>query len=116
MIGMDANTGKMLDGTAHLAQSVGKILTTPLSRRTMRRPFGSLLFDLVDRPLNAANIMLMRAATAVALREWEPRLSIAKIGVSGSFADGSFTISIAGKRTDVPEPNSQVTLSIPISR
>ncbi|GAB7553133.1 GPW/gp25 family protein [Novosphingobium sp. 11B] len=116
MIGMDANTGKQLDGTAHLAQSVGKILTTPLSRRAMRRPFGSILFDLIDRPMNAANVMLMRAATAVAIRDWEPRLSIAKIDVSGTFADGSLTISIAGKRTDVPEPNAQVTLSIPITR
>lgn len=115
MIGMNATTGTALDGTAHLAQSIGKILCTPLGTRPMRRDFGSLLFELIDRPINAANVMLLRAATAVALRRWEPRLSIAKIDVTGTFADGSLTISIAGKRTDVAEPNAQVTLSIPIT-
>lgn len=116
MIGMDARTGKPLDGTAHLAQSVGRILCTPLGTRKMRRDFGSALFDLIDHPANAANAMLMRAATALALRKWEPRLSIAKIGVSGTFADGSLVISIAGRRTDVAAPVSPASLSIPISR
>ncbi|WP_245892277.1 GPW/gp25 family protein [Novosphingobium guangzhouense] len=111
---MNATTGQQLDGTAHLAQSIGKILTTPLGSRQMREEFGSALFHLIDFPANAANVMLMRAATALAIRKWEPRLSIAKIGVAGSFADGTLSISIAGKRTDVAEPNAQVTLSIPI--
>lgn len=115
MIGMNASTGKQLDGTAHLAQSVGKILCTPLGSRIRYRDFGSALFHLIDFPANAANVMLLRAATALALRKWEPRLSIAKIGVSGTFADGTLTISIAGKRTDVAAPNTQVSLSIPIS-
>jgi phage baseplate assembly protein W len=116
MIGMDASTGKQLDGTAHLAQSIGKILRTPLGTRVMRRDFGSALFELIDFPANAANAMLIRAATALALRKWEPRLSIAKIGVSGALADGTLVISIAGRRTDVAPPAAQVSLSIPISR
>ena len=115
MNGMDATTGKAIDGTAHLAQSIGKILCTPLGTRVMRRDYGSLLFDLIDRPINAATVMLLRAATAVALRQWEPRIAIAKIDVSGSFAAGNLTISIAGKRTDVAQPNAQVALSIPIA-
>ncbi|KQM21939.1 GPW/gp25 family protein [Novosphingobium sp. Leaf2] len=115
MIGMNATTGKQIDGTAHLAQSIGKILCTPLGTRIRYRDFGSLLFELIDRPINAATIMLMRAATAVAIRQWEPRIAIGKIGVAGTFADGNLTISIAGKRTDVPAPNAQVTLSIPIA-
>lgn len=115
MIGMNDTTGKTLDGTAHLEQSIGKILGTPLGTRTMRRDFGSMLFDLIDRPINAATVMLLRAATAVALRQWEPRIAISKVGVSGTFAAGNLTISISGKRTDVAGPNSKVTLSIPIA-
>jgi phage baseplate assembly protein W len=115
MIGMNATTGKQLEGTAHLAQSIGKILCTPLGTRIMRRDFGSLLFDLIDRPINAATVMLLRAATAVAIRQWEPRISIAKIDISGSFAAGNLAIAISGKRTDVAAPNAQVTLSIPIA-
>ncbi len=114
MLGMDATTGKALDGTAHLAQSIGKILSTPLGTRVMRRDFGSLLFQLIDFPANAANVMLIRAATALAVRRWEPRIAIARIDVSGSFADGTLSIAIAGKRTDVPKPSAQVSLSIPI--
>jgi len=115
MIGMDATTGKAIDGTKHLAQSIGKILSTPRGTRPMRRDFGSDLFDLIDRPINAANLMLMRAATAVALRQWEPRILIAQIGIAGTFAEGTLTISIAGKRTDVAAPGAKVTLSIPIA-
>jgi len=114
MLGMDATTGRPLDGTAHLAQSIGKILCTPLGTRVMRRDFGSLLFKLIDSPANSANVMLIRAATALAIRIWEPRLAVARISVSGTFADGDLTISIAGKRTDLPGPSAQVTLSIPI--
>lgn len=115
MIGMNATTGKALDGTAHLAQSMGKILSTRLGTRVMRRDFGSDVPNLIDYPANAAGVMLLRAATALALRRWEPRIAVAKIGVAGTFADGNLTISIAGKRTDVAEPNAQVTLSIPIA-
>jgi len=114
MIGMDATTGKALDGTAHLAQSIGKILSTRLGTRIMRRDFGSDLPNLIDFPANAAGVMLIRAASAVALRQWEPRLAVGKIGVSGTFANGDLTISIAGRRTDVAAPIAQVSLSIPI--
>lgn len=116
MNGMDATTGKAIDGLEHLRQSVARILTTPLNRRSMRREFGSQLFDLIDRPASPANVMLMRAATALALKLWEPRLAVGKIGVSGTFADGTLTISIAGRRTDVPAQNAQVNLSIPYTR
>ena len=114
MLGMDATTGRPLDGTAHLAQSIGKILCTPLGTRTMRRDFGSLLFKLIDFPSNPANVMLIRAASALAIRRWETRIAIARIGVTGTFADGNLTIAIAGKRTDVPAPSAEVALSIPI--
>lgn len=116
MNGIDATTGKAISGTAHLAQSVGDILGTPLGTRSMRRDYGSLLFDIIDRPINAAMPMLLRAATAVALRQWEPRLALSKVMLSGTPADGSLVIHIAGKRTDVPTSNAQVALSIPIAR
>ena len=62
MSGMDRNTGRTLDGDAHLAQSIGDILTTPLGSRVMRRDYGSMLFELIDQPLNAANRLLVFAA------------------------------------------------------
>jgi hypothetical protein len=56
MIGMDAVTGKPMYDTAHLSQSIGDILSTPIGSRVMRRDYGSALFELVDAPGNALTI------------------------------------------------------------
>lgn len=113
MNGMNATTGRAIDGTAHLAQSITDILGTPLGSRVMRRDYGSLLFDLIDQPMNAAVQMLLRAATAIAIRRWEPRIKVTKVSLSGTIADGTLVITIAGNRTDLPAANARVTLSIP---
>jgi phage baseplate assembly protein W len=116
MRGMDRTTGKPIDGNAHLAQSVGDILTTPIGQRVMLRDYGSLLFELVDQPLNGATRLLAFAATAMALRRWEPRLRLRRVGLQGSEASlGSAVITIEADRTDLPAPKSRVTLSIPLS-
>lgn len=114
MNGMNATTGQAIDGAQHLAQSIADILGTPIGTRTMRREYGSLLFDLIDQPLNAATAMLLRAATAVALRRWEPRLKLSKIALSGTPAQGSLVITLSGTRTDLPAPTARTTLAIPL--
>lgn len=52
MRGMDAKTGKVLEGIDHLKQSIIDILTTPVNSRIMRRSYGSRLLELVDKPIN----------------------------------------------------------------
>ncbi len=52
MKGMDAKTGKTLEGIEHLKQSIIDILTTPVNSRIMRRDYGSRLFELVDKPIS----------------------------------------------------------------
>ena len=52
MRGMDRNTGRALEGIAHLRQSIRDILTTPIGSRVMRWEYGSRLFRLVDAPLS----------------------------------------------------------------
>lgn len=114
MAGMSATTGKPLSGNAHLAQSIASILSTPLGSRVMRRDYGSLLFDLLDQPINAALPMLLRAATAGALRRWEPRLRLTRVRIDGEPQAGTLQLTIEGQRTDMPLPNASVVLSIPI--
>jgi len=115
MRGMDRNTGKPLDGNAHLAQSIGDILSTAMGSRVMRRDYGSMLFDLIDQPLNGATRLLVYASTAIALRRWEPRLKLRRVQMTApDGATGAAVITIEGDRTDLPQPNSRVTLSIPI--
>lgn len=114
MIGMDKTTGKPLSGDAHLAQSIADILTTPLGSRVMRREYGSLLFELIDKPINAGVRMLLHAAVAIALRRWEPRLQLTRVNIQGEPAAGSLTLRIEGRRTDLPAANNLQTLTIPI--
>lgn len=80
----------------------------------MLRDYGSLIFDIIDQPTNPATAMLMRAATAVALRRWEPRIKVSRVSLSGSPAAGNLAITITGARTDVPAATARTTLSIPL--
>lgn len=114
MKGMSATTGKAIEGADHLAGSIADILSTPLGSRVMLRDYGSFIFDLIDQPLNAATAMLLRAATAVALRRWEPRIKVTRVTLSGSPAQGNLAITITGTRTDVPAATARTTLSIPL--
>lgn len=114
MIGMSASTGKALSGDAHLAQSIWDILSTPLGSRVMRRDYGSLLLVLMDRPLNTATAMLMRSAIVLALAQWETRISISQVSLSGDVADGQLVATISGARTDQAGQNSLTSLTIPI--
>lgn len=81
MQGMCANTGKPLAGYAHLKQSIGDIITTPIGSRTMRRKYGSDVPNLIDRPMNDETIIDVFAAVAIALDRWEPRFDLEQIYV-----------------------------------
>lgn len=111
---MSASSGTPLSGNAHLAQSIGDILSTPLGTRVMRRDYGSFLFELLDQPINGSLPMLLRAATAIALRRWEPRLRLTRVIITGAPNAGRLSLTIEGERTDLRHPNASVVLSIPI--
>lgn len=114
MIGMDARTGKSLSGEAHLAQSVGKILGTPLGSCVARREFGSLLAELVDQPANPASRLRIYAATALAIQRWEPRITLTRVSLEQT-GPGAFNIVLDGKRTDTAQPNLRTRLTIPLA-
>lgn len=95
MNGTNANTGAPLGGLEHLRQSVRDILTTPIGSRVMRREYGSQLFLLVDAPLNRSTIMDIYAATADALKRWEPRIKVKSVKLNSNLA-GSILIDLVG--------------------
>ena len=76
MMGMHAATGRSLTGLGHLRQSVTDILTTPIGSRIRRRRYGSEVPELIDQPLNSATVLRIYAATAYAIRLWEPRITL----------------------------------------
>ncbi len=91
---MDSSTGKSLAGLDHLRQSVRDILSTPVGSRVMNREYGSTLFQLVDAPLNRSTLVEIYAATASALRRWEPRLKVETVNVTKSEA-GKVEVNIS---------------------
>lgn len=114
MIGMDATTGKPLDGEAHLRQSVRDILTTLIGTRVARRNYGSLLPELIDQPMNGAGRLRLFGATAMALMAWEPRLRLTRVDLRPSAEAGSFELILEGTRTDTPPANSRTRLTVPL--
>ena len=77
--GMDRTTGRTLTGTAHLAQSIGDILTTRIGSRVERRSYGSTVPDYIDAPMTAVQRTRCYGAAAAALLRWEPRLKLARV-------------------------------------
>lgn len=78
---MDRTTGKSIGELAHLRQSVGDILTTPIGSRVMRHEYGSQVPMLVDQPDNRITQLRMVSAAASALMRWEPRLALTQIDI-----------------------------------
>lgn len=101
MAGMNVTTGKRLEGIDHIRQSVADIITTPIGSRVMRRDYGSLVPELLDRPMNDALLMQLYAATVIAVSRWEPRIQITGTRRTVSTEQhGAVMIELQGKTGD----------------
>lgn len=114
LTGMDRTTGATLSGDTHLAQSIADIITTPIGTRTMRRDYGCLLPELLDRPFNAATRLLCTMAIAIAIARWEPRVTVRRVQLEGEPATGQATVTITAQRTD-SAATSLARLTIPLT-
>lgn len=113
MRGINATTGKALEGIDHLAQSISDILTTPIGSRVMRRTYGSLLPRLIDQPFNASTRIQLFAAIAGALMRWEPRLQLSRVWLALGDTPGAVVVTLEGTRTDTPQPTASA-LTVPL--
>ncbi len=113
MNGMSATTGTPLDGVAHIRQSIGDILSTPIGTRVARRDYGSLLPELVDQPMNALGRMRLMAATALAIQRWEPRVKLSAVAIRQT-GPAAFCAVLDCQRTDVTGPNARARLTVPL--
>jgi len=84
--GISRHTGATLAPDAHLAQSIGVLLSTPVGSRVLRRDYGSDLPRLIDAPVSPVTMIDVFAATAEALATWEPRLTLRRVRIDGSDA------------------------------
>lgn len=94
--GIDRRTGRPLSGWAHVQQSIAVILTTPLNTRVMRPDFGSELFDLIDAKMTQRRVLALYAATAIALRRWEPRFKLTRCAVLEAGPTGRIGLALFG--------------------
>jgi phage baseplate assembly protein W len=97
MLGMNRNTGKPLDGEAHLKQSIGDILTTPIGSRVMRRDYGSRIPALIDAPMNQAAKLDLFSAAAESLSKWEPRVKLDAVTLREVSEDGRMVLDLQGR-------------------
>lgn len=73
---MSATTGRAIDEATHIRASVRDILRTPIGTRVMRREYGSMLFALIDAPMDRVTVLDIIQATAGAIGRWEPRVRV----------------------------------------
>lgn len=93
-MGMDETTGRSLEGSGHILQSVLRILRTPRGGHVLARNFGSEIFELIDSPLNASTILRISSRVTSALMRQEPRIRVSNTRVVEAGADGGVEVSI----------------------
>ncbi|WP_066632344.1 GPW/gp25 family protein [Bordetella sp. H567] len=95
--GMNAATGRWISGLDHLVQSIGKILTTMIGSRTMRRRFGSKAPDLIDQPGNQATLLRLYAVAATAIMTWDPRVTVKRVSATADAGSpGAYALTVEG--------------------
>ncbi|MCA8032015.1 GPW/gp25 family protein [Burkholderia arboris] len=116
MVGICKYTGKRIAGIAYLRQRIDTLLTTPLVTRVMRRYWGSKLPRLVDRPTDAALHIDLYAATALALKQWEPELKVSRVRIT-AISVGTVDLALEGTYTELGTEQSQaVRLAVSLAR
>lgn len=86
---MNKNTGGMLQTVLEsISQSIDDIITTPIGSRIMRREYGSLIFELLDQPINDSLVLKCYSAIYTAVSRWEDRISISTIKMTGTKESG----------------------------
>jgi phage baseplate assembly protein W len=114
MTGMARTTGAAIDGVDSIHESVRDILGTRIGSRTCREDYGSLLPDLIDQPMTAANILRIFAASAVALSRWEDRIRPRRFSLAAGTRPGAATLIIEGDRTDTVAASARARLVLPL--
>ncbi|MFV2945257.1 GPW/gp25 family protein [Pseudomonas japonica] len=110
---MNRTTGGALTELEHIKQSAEDILTTRIGTRLARRDYGSLLPELIDQPQNATTGIRLKAATAMALMNWEPRISLSRVQFFLSDLSGRAELEIDCVLVDTNQPfNLSFTLQL----
>lgn len=94
--GIDATTGKVLTGYAHLVQSVDKIISTLPTERVMRLDFGLEPTRRLGRNISAALAATLYRDAITAIHKWEPEYRIVRLQLVGLDRIGGMSIYFEG--------------------
>lgn len=90
-------------GTSTIAESVVRILKTPLGSRVMRPEYGSLLYTLRDRKFDEEFKLKAARYTFEAIAKNEPRVKMEKVDFSVKPVTGVVSLSVTLTNGDVVE-------------
>jgi phage baseplate assembly protein W len=97
LVGMDAETGKIIRGFRYFEQRLTDALSTPQFSQILLRERGGKIFDLIDTPQN--NALYIFAATAELLRHplsGVPDFVLRRVQILSASMDGKMGIEIWG--------------------
>ena len=97
MAGVNAQTGRMLEGMEHVEQSIGKILYTWQGERVMREWFGNPGLALLGENMTERTILKWFNICWMLLELFEPRFVITKFDVIDLERGGTADFRMHGK-------------------
>lgn len=99
MTGINAVTGRRIEGLEAVRQYARDILLTPLGSRVLLREYGSRVYDLLDRPASAALLAEIQSEAAAALERWLPEVRLRRVRarLSDPAREGGIEIEIDGE-------------------
>ncbi len=96
-VGLNASTGGVLTGWAHVVQSLQDIFTTRFGSRVMREWYGSFVPNLLGRNITPNEVTPWFVAVTSAIEQWEPRYRITRIDVLEVTRDGQLHFFLEGE-------------------
>lgn len=124
--GMDRESGRLLTNFDHVAQSVGKVLTTQITERIMREWFGFPGFAMLGENMNRRNLARFLQLIAIALTKRqlnglpaEPRFRVIKVTPLVVGRDGAFECRLEGlylPRGHLGDERTERELAIGVNR
>lgn len=95
--GIDARTGHVLVGFAHLEQSVAKIVMTMPLERVMLLDFGLAPTRRLGRNISRALVATLYGDLIVAIHKWEPEYRIERLQLASLDRVGGMGVYFEGR-------------------
>ena len=96
-IGLNAATGRVVTGWAHVVQSLRDIFDTRFGSRIMREWYGSFVPNLLGRLITPQEVTPYFTAITSAIEQWEPRFRVTRIQVVKVTRDGQLHFFLDGE-------------------